>query len=424
MNINETYDPQDIESLLLHKEFNELDGEEQAFALEHTGSEEEYTELRETLLNIKYAAQSGEIIQPKAAIKQHLLDEFKQQQKPGSIWLNSLAGFLFPADQNFMKQPAFQVAFAAMLVVGFIYFYPWNEQPAGLEVAELTPEQEETLKNETTNANDYKLGESNNQTVTTDAETDVPNGDFRSKDLAQDVAPGMEEDKKPVLEDQEALRSELSAEFETKSEEVAEEVMSSGNINNISSIDADAGTNVAAAQPLSKGYTNLEVIVNEEAEDSENEKFSLAFGDTYDNSKPNADNSKQRELLGGVKNKGKRDRAKKETKEAYFSSTRADEAAPQNWVEQNNNNAAPDANDITTTETTVYEDYLNHNFSGVDDFAGNMDMRGSRNGTLVDGVTTTDSAMAGGKLANSADQIKGRSLAEDEELIDLLFTAL
>ena len=47
------YDPEDIESLLKHKAFAELYPEEKSFVLKHISNEDEYENLRSTLLEIQ-----------------------------------------------------------------------------------------------------------------------------------------------------------------------------------------------------------------------------------------------------------------------------------------------------------------------------------------------------------------------------------
>ena len=46
------YDPEDLESLLLNKRFNELYPEEKEFVLRHMDSAEEDASMRKTLLSI------------------------------------------------------------------------------------------------------------------------------------------------------------------------------------------------------------------------------------------------------------------------------------------------------------------------------------------------------------------------------------
>jgi hypothetical protein len=108
------YDPEDIESLLLHKQFSELFDEEREFVLQHIGSAEEYDSLRQTLFHLQDTSDHEEWLEPDASIKKNLLAEFAREEKSGfKIWLNSLFHGLFP---EWLRQPAFGVAFATALV--------------------------------------------------------------------------------------------------------------------------------------------------------------------------------------------------------------------------------------------------------------------------------------------------------------------
>ncbi|NNE56464.1 MAG: hypothetical protein HKN32_10615, partial [Flavobacteriales bacterium] len=86
------YDPEDIESLLLHKEYVELYPEEKKFVLEHMDSIEEYDSMRKTLLSIQQTEGPGRI-EPREGMKEALLAEFASERRGGFvIWLNSLFG--------------------------------------------------------------------------------------------------------------------------------------------------------------------------------------------------------------------------------------------------------------------------------------------------------------------------------------------
>jgi len=84
------YDPEDLESLLLHKTFGELYPEEQRFVLQYIDSEEEYNSMRATLLTIQSNDDSPKI-SARPETKEQLLNLFsKQNQTSGfKAWLNS-----------------------------------------------------------------------------------------------------------------------------------------------------------------------------------------------------------------------------------------------------------------------------------------------------------------------------------------------
>jgi hypothetical protein len=115
------YDPEDIESLLMHKQFNELFEEEREFILQHIEGEEEYESLRKTLFELHDTSMTAEWLEPEPSIKEALMKEFAQEKK-GSfrIWLNSL--FVIP-EIVWYRRPAIQVTFAgvcALIAVVFI----------------------------------------------------------------------------------------------------------------------------------------------------------------------------------------------------------------------------------------------------------------------------------------------------------------
>ncbi len=133
METNFKYDPEDIESLLMHKQFNELFDEEKSFVLQHVEGEEEYESLRKTLFELHDAALASDWLEPDPAIKAALMQEFAQEKKGGfRIWLNSL--FVMP-DVVWYRRPALQVAFASVLVLIVVVFFfnTKNDQSATAE---------------------------------------------------------------------------------------------------------------------------------------------------------------------------------------------------------------------------------------------------------------------------------------------------
>lgn len=77
---NKTYDPNDFESILLHKEYNELTAEEHAIVNEHADNEQEYHDLRITLTAIM-ASNDTNAIAPRQQTKSSLLEEFNKVHK-------------------------------------------------------------------------------------------------------------------------------------------------------------------------------------------------------------------------------------------------------------------------------------------------------------------------------------------------------
>ena len=58
----EKYDPEDIESLMMHKTFSDLYPEERAFVLKHLDSELEYESMRNTLISVQSRDKSDRIL--------------------------------------------------------------------------------------------------------------------------------------------------------------------------------------------------------------------------------------------------------------------------------------------------------------------------------------------------------------------------
>ncbi len=118
MNTTFKYDPEDIESLLTHKQFNELYPEEKEFVLRHVEGEEEYESLRSTLFLMHDSAQNDEWLDPDPSIKRNLMLEFAREEKKGFfIWLNSL--FAMPAmpEMVWYRRPAVRYAFATLVLL-------------------------------------------------------------------------------------------------------------------------------------------------------------------------------------------------------------------------------------------------------------------------------------------------------------------
>ncbi len=120
------YDPEDIESLLLHKQFHELYPEEKEFILQHIETPEEYDSLRKTLFELRDAANDGTWLEPDASLKKDLMAQFASEEKGGfRIWLNSL--FTWP-DVQWYRQPALRVAFAgACVLLGVLFFINYDK---------------------------------------------------------------------------------------------------------------------------------------------------------------------------------------------------------------------------------------------------------------------------------------------------------
>lgn len=142
------YDPEDIESLLMHKEFSELYPEEREFVLRHIESPAEYASLRRTLYEVIEAGKEDQWLDPEPEIRENLLAQFAKEDRKGfAVWLNSL--FAAP-NVSWYRRPAIQFAMAgvAVLLVAGVLF--WNRPKPS---SELIAENSLSLENDTTIAN-------------------------------------------------------------------------------------------------------------------------------------------------------------------------------------------------------------------------------------------------------------------------------
>ena len=120
MSMEETYGPEDIEQLLLSKDFSELYPEEKAYILLHMEDEAEYNSLR---LMLRDVSSSKDDINPPVAMRDALISMHESRHKSSSfkIWLNSVfAVFALPAD---WKRPAMQLAGLAGAIILVVIVY-------------------------------------------------------------------------------------------------------------------------------------------------------------------------------------------------------------------------------------------------------------------------------------------------------------
>ena len=140
------YDPEDIESLMMHKTFEELYPEEKTFVLEHLDSATEYESMRKTMLTVIAASNDHDRIVANPAIKDNLLAEFGAQKHGGfTIWLNSVLSWLAPPKTEWYRKPACQMTFAsfALLIGAFIFILSDDE----VRFADATKPSDDTATN-------------------------------------------------------------------------------------------------------------------------------------------------------------------------------------------------------------------------------------------------------------------------------------
>jgi hypothetical protein len=135
------YDPEDIESLLLHKQFNELYPEEKEFVLRHIESQDEYESLRKTLFEVHNSSNDSDWLEPDHSLKRDLMAEFAREKRGGFfIWLNTLFSMPTVSDIPWFRRPAFQVAMVSVLVfTGGLFWY--NAQKNETTMAEVQDNQ-------------------------------------------------------------------------------------------------------------------------------------------------------------------------------------------------------------------------------------------------------------------------------------------
>jgi hypothetical protein len=137
------YDPEDIESLLLHKQFHELYPEEKEFVLRHLEGEAEYESLRRTLFELHDVSKTDEWLEPDASLKRELMREFASERRRGfSIWLNNL--FAAP-EIPWFRQKGYALALGTLaLLVGLTFLFlpktntqlAENKQPREKEITQ------------------------------------------------------------------------------------------------------------------------------------------------------------------------------------------------------------------------------------------------------------------------------------------------
>lgn len=137
------YDPEDIESLLLNKQFAELYPEEKEFVLRHISDEEQYNSMRKMLMEIREISQSDDLLTPDASIKKNLMAQFESERKGRfTIWLNSL--FAAP-DLPWFRQSGVQMAFGiGIVLIGVWGILQWNNADTPAALAEVRKEENKT----------------------------------------------------------------------------------------------------------------------------------------------------------------------------------------------------------------------------------------------------------------------------------------
>jgi hypothetical protein len=162
MERREQYDPEDIESLLYERSFDELLEEERAYVLRHLSGRAEYEAMRTLLLDLRADDAQAPPLEPLPSVRANVMDAFRAQRQPQwRIWLNSIGGVLVPGELPRLWRPALAFASLALLIVVAVWFIRGDGLARGDALAELkqkeapvqrTAEAETTLDTATENA--------------------------------------------------------------------------------------------------------------------------------------------------------------------------------------------------------------------------------------------------------------------------------
>lgn len=188
-----TYDPEDIESLMRQKTFDELYDDERNFVLQHVSDENEYEEIRLTLLAIEIS-ETPRAQTPKPETKTVLLEAFKNQRT--SKWLvllhqvNAFAKGLITPSHSLFRYGLIPATVLLLVIGGNHLFIQHEESNSNMEFAsrpnydvedaaateEMTTEEapllEDDVISETT-----PLTESSPEEITSDLELEAPGTD-------------------------------------------------------------------------------------------------------------------------------------------------------------------------------------------------------------------------------------------------------
>lgn len=139
MERREQYDPEDIESLLSERSFDELLEEERAYVLRHLAGRDEYETMRALLYQVRNDERNEGRITAPPEVRAHVLDVFRQQQQPQwRVWLNSVGGLLWPKEASAMWRPALAFGTVALLITAGIFLFRQADE-GHAQLAELKP---------------------------------------------------------------------------------------------------------------------------------------------------------------------------------------------------------------------------------------------------------------------------------------------
>ena len=137
MERRERYDPEDIESLLTERSFDELLEEERAYVLRHLTDRNEYETMRGLLLHMRTSDREQDPLVAPESVRSNVINAFRTQQRPKwQIWLNSVGTLIWPKDMSAMWRPALAFASLAVLITAGVLLVQ-NYGNKNAEVADL-----------------------------------------------------------------------------------------------------------------------------------------------------------------------------------------------------------------------------------------------------------------------------------------------
>ncbi|MEO9532751.1 MAG: hypothetical protein ABJG68_17150 [Crocinitomicaceae bacterium] len=113
----------EAENIILNKQYFELTADELATVSELVQNAEEFEEMKWFLTSTQEAL-AGEKVEATPELRKKVMEHLDQPKAKRRFWLNGVIPFLLPEDKKFYQKPAFQMSFAALLVIGFILLMP------------------------------------------------------------------------------------------------------------------------------------------------------------------------------------------------------------------------------------------------------------------------------------------------------------
>lgn len=154
MERHERYDPEDIESLLSERTFDQLLPDERAFVLRHMSDRDEYDRMRALLHYVRPDERERGTIKPEDRVKRNVMAAFRAQQQPQwRIWLNTIAAWFVPAEGFAMWRPALAFGSLALLIVaGVVAVRQFDSLNESATVAEVKHVEQEVQASTPSNA--------------------------------------------------------------------------------------------------------------------------------------------------------------------------------------------------------------------------------------------------------------------------------